>query len=108
MEPRTTQIMPSNVLADIVEERHRQTAEYGQQSLPDGTGNPCYAETARLCQTVNAALEIRDAITWLDVLKEEYYEAMAESDPVRLRAELVQIAAVSVAWIEDIDRRSNG
>ena len=29
---------------------------------------------------------------------------VAESDPVKLRAELVQVAAVAVAWVEKIDR----
>jgi hypothetical protein len=36
---------------------------------------------------------------------EEVREAMAESDPAKLRVELVQVAAVSVAWIEALDRR---
>lgn len=30
---------------------------------------------------------------------------MAEKDPVNLRAELIQVAAVAVAWVEAIDRR---
>lgn len=44
--------------------------------------------------------------TWLLIALEEVFEALAESDPAKLRAELVQSAAVHVAWIEAIDRRS--
>ena len=33
-------------------------------------------------------------------------EAFAESDPDKLRTELIQVAAVAVAWIESIDRNS--
>lgn len=39
-------------------------------------------------------------------VKADYAEALAESDPARLRAELVQVAAVAVCWIEAIDRRA--
>jgi hypothetical protein len=39
------------------------------------------------------------------VLNEEVAEAFAESDPAKLRAELLQVAAVCAAWIYDIDTR---
>ncbi|MEY9934267.1 hypothetical protein ABH926_008932 [Catenulispora sp. GP43] len=39
------------------------------------------------------------------MLLEEVYEALAEVDPAALRAELVQVAAVAAAWVEDIDSR---
>ena len=42
--------------------------------------------------------------TWADILREEYFEALAETDPARLRVELIQVAAVAVAWVEAIDR----
>ena len=35
---------------------------------------------------------------------EEVAEAFEEHDPARLRSELVQVAAVAVAWVEKIDR----
>jgi hypothetical protein len=44
-------------------------------------------------------------LTWRHIAEEEIYEAFAEEDPVKLRAELVQAAAVLAAWIEDIDSR---
>ena len=44
------------------------------------------------------------AHSWDAILLEEVFEALAESDPVRRRAELVQVAAVAAAEIEAIDR----
>ncbi|HYF53037.1 MAG TPA: hypothetical protein VEA41_02135 [Salinarimonas sp.] len=44
-------------------------------------------------------------MTYSQILAEEVAEALAESDPMLLRAELVQVAAVAVQWVEAIDRR---
>lgn len=46
------------------------------------------------------------AEAWRHILDEEVAEALAETDPERLRAELVQVAAVAVQWIEALDRRA--
>ena len=46
------------------------------------------------------------SVTFEHILTEEWAEAMAESDPDALRAELVQVAAVAVQWIEAIDIRA--
>lgn len=47
-------------------------------------------------------------MTWVDgdFGIEEVLEAFAEADPDRLRAELVQVAAVATKWIQALDRRS--
>lgn len=42
-------------------------------------------------------------VTWWHILREEVFEAAAEDDPVRLRAELVQVAAVAVKMIDALD-----
>ena len=36
----------------------------------------------------------------------ELSEALAETDPTRLRAELLQVAAVAVRWVTAIDERA--
>ena len=43
--------------------------------------------------------------TWADILLEEVAEALAEDVPSKVRAELVQVAAVAVKFIDAIDRR---
>ena len=91
------------VLLQIEAERLSQDAKWGQQDHPDGTGafKP-EAEKARAsCEHLFAS----GHPMWWPILLEEVFEALAETDPVKLRAELVQVAAVTVAWIEAIDRR---
>ncbi|HET9658061.1 MAG TPA: hypothetical protein VFP72_22095, partial [Kineosporiaceae bacterium] len=103
------------VLDEIREERVRQEAKFWRQDLPDGTGPDIMWTVGH----VRPAWVIRDAVrswaerqaslgelTFVDVLHEEVAEAFAESDPARLRAELVQVAAVAVKWIEALDRRA--
>ena len=78
----------TQVLADMVRERERQDQKYGVQEHSDRS--------------------------WLAILVEELGEAAAEviTNPGyserRLKWELIQVAAVAVAWIESIDRRTGG
>jgi hypothetical protein len=39
------------------------------------------------------------------LVREEVAEVFQETDPVKLREELVQVAALAVSWIEKIDAR---
>lgn len=93
------------VLAQIVEERKAQDEKWGEQNHPDGTGLNYWAAEARLIQGVNEEHATAGASNWCDILYEEVCEAFAEAEPEKLRAELVQVAAVAVQWIEAIDRR---
>jgi hypothetical protein len=89
---------------DVLAEAHCQTDKWGVQRHPDGTG-PCYAFHAQDArERCNAAANAGE-VTWRHILIEEVYEALAETDPERLREELVQVAAVCVSWIEDLDSR---
>lgn len=95
---------------EIARERERQQVKFGEQNCPDAFLNQLYpimsGDDARgICQHHFA----RGIGTWLDILCEEVGEAGDEAiagDEAKLRAELVQVAAVAVAWIEAIDRRS--
>lgn len=98
-------VAPGNaVLDEIRVERERQDEKWGEQNHPDGTNlkNDGWRTHAReQCQ--RAAAEGR--VTWAHILQEEFVEALAEVGPAKLRAELIQVAAVAVAWIEALDRR---
>lgn len=91
------------VLPDIAAERTRQDKQWGQQNHHDGTG-PGYLVAAlharHECQQA-AALGL---VTYRHILNEEVQEAFSETDPEKLRTELIQVAAVAVAWIEKLDR----
>lgn len=105
------------VLAEIVDERHRQDAKWGEQNHPDGTGpngqraqlnsmvNREYADyRRRKCQA-----DFVDGYgSWAHILEEEVAEAYAAATVADLRGELIQVAAVAVAWVEAIDRRGGG
>lgn len=93
------------VLDEVRIERENQDKRWGEQNHPDGTGQYpeiVDADVARMA-TQNAAEG--GYLDWLHILREEVAEAFAETDPSRLRAELVQVAAVACAWVEAIDRR---
>lgn len=98
-------IVTDRVLQQVLVERIAQDTKWGEQNHPDGTGydgSDRHADFWR--QRCQDAFADGDG-TWGHVLLEEVFEAIAEKDPAKLRAELVQVAAVAVAWVEAIDRR---
>jgi protein involved in temperature-dependent protein secretion len=90
---------------EIDAERQRQLTKWGDQHHPDGTalaGDGWAADHARrVCQQAAAG----GTLAWRHILREEAAEALAESDTAKLRAELIQVAAVCAAWVADIDQR---
>ena len=92
------------VLDEVEVERRRQHVKWGEQNHPDGTDDLFGAarDKAR-AQCDRAARDGR--CTWQHIAREEFFEALTETGREDLRGELVQLAAVVVAWIEAIDRR---
>jgi hypothetical protein len=92
------------ILREIATERERQQNRFGLVVIPHGTGTGpdklAAIQTKSACQ--NAMRQ--GTCTWKHVLREEVFEAFAESDPDTLRAELIQVAAVATAWVEAIDQ----
>lgn len=108
MKPSPT----AQVLLDVLDERTRQNAKWGEQNHSDGTGpDAVWAFTGPASYVAQCAKrdtdEAADAgvVTWRHIIVEELAEAIAEDDVDRLRAELIQSAAVCVQWVEAIDRR---
>lgn len=94
------------VLGEVADERRRQDEKWGQQNHGWKTGTP---NQQRLADAARTACERHFAAGdggWQDILMEEFFEALGESDTVKLREELLQLAAVAVAWVECIDRTS--
>jgi len=113
----------NQVLQEVAKERLRQMKKWGVQSHPDGTGPDTYPLDIGLegnfkdYNAYDLAREFTDHTddvfsgedgTWTDILLEEVFEALAESDYDKLKAELIQVAAVAAAWVEDIDNREVG
>lgn len=93
------------VIAEVISERLSQHAIHGQQTLPDGTGGTWREVDRKHAQELADFRASEGTLTWLHVLEEEVAEALAETDVGKLRAELIQVAAVAVQWIEALDRR---
>jgi hypothetical protein len=113
----------ARALAAVARERTEQTAKWGEQNHPDGTGpqktvldgiglrsgqmalaRPGAHSLAYFAKLTTDQRAEEGRVTWADILLEEVFEALAEADPVRLRKEIVQVAAVAVQWVEKIDR----
>lgn len=111
------------ITEEILGERLRQHAKWGQQNHPNGTGEKTTPVAEIVRGPANAivnrhyafglAYQAKSAtdrhakegkLTYADIFLEEVFEALAEDDPEKLRTELIQCAAVAVAWVEKIDR----
>lgn len=90
---------------DVLDERKRQLEKWGVQKLPDGTGSVRFKYAEQMARARTDHANKMGTVTWQQVLEEETAEAFASSDYETLRAELIQVAAVAVAWIEDLDTR---
>ena len=94
------------VLREVLHERHMQDAKWGEQDHPNGTsGHNFKREADHARRACNKAAQ-NGTVTWFHILREEFWEAMSETDDKRLRAELIQVAAVATAWVEAIDRKA--
>ena len=98
------------VLAEVAAERNRQIAKWGDGMPRGGFGRPVSAwdrVTVEGAKRRHDAAAERGSCSMRLVLEEEIAEVFAE-EPGSLsqRAELVQVAAVCVKWIEAIDAQS--
>lgn len=94
------------VSIDVHNEQVKQLAKWGEQNHPDGTGGESWRHESDSARAACEQAFTAGAGTWRHILDEEFAEACAEGDALKLRAELVQVAAVAMSWIEAIDRRT--
>lgn len=117
--PENLRCQTHDVLDDVRAERTRQFAKYGTNDrLEDGTGpdvpwlGPFTGHSAGFIEDCFRAdyelykMSTNGPPTWLHLVREEMAEAFKEDDPVALREELLQVAALVVSWVEKIDARS--
>ena len=105
------------VLDEVGRERANQFARYGtNEGLEDGTGPrslwllpfvafPAGVAEKSFRENYEHYKNRKGAPTWMHLVREEVAEAFQESDPARLRAELLQVAALCVSWVEKLDGR---
>ncbi len=94
-----------DVLAEVAARRenldHKWRALRNEQ---DGTGEHM-VKMARLAREGCDEAFNTGRGSWCHVLAEDFAWAMAQAGHGGLRSELINVAAVAVAWIEDLDRR---
>lgn len=92
------------VLDQVAAERTDQHRKWGEQDHPDGTGGASFIQVAEDIKSQVDQAAAGGILTYRDLLLEEVAEAFAESDRTKLKAELIQVAAVAVAWVEKLIR----
>ena len=90
------------ILDELVAERARQDRAWGEQNHADGL-DPLLGEL--LEREARRELHRPGRVSWSAILLEEVGEALRAPTDEALRGELVQVAAVVVAWLEALDRR---
>lgn len=105
------------VLREVHDERTRQDMKWQVQNhpdffLPSGTVKAIrmiYRERAELYKSINTdRVKAQDEAgvppdrncAWDSILLEEVFEALSEEDPEKMCEELIQVAAVAVAWVQ--------
>jgi hypothetical protein len=110
----------ASILAEIGQERRRQIERWGEQNhpsldvllvhrTPERMADEYEIPTEARAKAMTEAAMRRGELTWGHILVEELAEAVEAgvlNGEHAMRAELVQVAAVAVAWIEAIDRRT--
>lgn len=103
------------IVEEIQQERDRQDKRWGEQNWPSTTPILKGRSVERLCEDYEIPTENRAKFlcenafskkegSWAHILIEEVCEAICALTPEKRREELIQTAAVIVAWIESIDR----
>lgn len=99
----------NRVMREVEFERMEQHFKWGEQDRPSFMEDHDKGDALRALQGARENVELaaqQGNLTYSDILMEEIAEAFCEADnPVDLRTELVQCAAVLVAWIECLDRK---
>lgn len=122
-KPKTPeQIKTSEVLVELFNERQRQDKKWGQQNHPclnqDLLNSKGGCVPLQMTMYYEIPSEKRAKLmcdstfknnkgTYAHIALEELSEAISAFDVIKRREELVQLAAVTVAWIEKIDRDLN-
>lgn len=123
-------------VADVLVERIRQDGIWGVQNHPAGTGYEVaiplggartssgwppyrlevvdgqvtvFTDARFLADMFRARCKQRTsegAVTWADILLEEVFELLAETGPVEVYTEAIQVSAVAAAMAQSVDRNS--
>lgn len=97
-------VAASKFFGELYAERRKQLAKFGHQSY-DWPGGGFFIGARDQAKVTCEAADKAGRVNWIHIITEEFYEACAETDPVALRAELIQLAAVALAAVQDLDAK---
>jgi hypothetical protein len=97
-----------DILKRIEDERIAQYLKWGQQDHPSFDEDEYYglvmeAQAKTICEEAN----FNQRLTWPHILIEEVSEAVYAKTNEKRIEELIQVAAVAVAWIESLQRKES-
>ncbi|QKY79530.1 hypothetical protein SEA_LIZZ_47 [Streptomyces phage Lizz] len=99
------------MMAAVRAERQRQLEKWGIQRHPHGTGSELAQVLQQQWKEICDANHAAGKDDWLTIAGEEFMEAASETDLRKLFDEVVQNAAVFVAWgeaiIDEIRKQGN-
>jgi hypothetical protein len=106
------------VLVEVLKERARQDAKWGEQNhpdvgrasaqTPDGVADYHEVPNANRAKWICSTRARNGVVSFADIAVEELCEAIeaaALGDENAVRTEVIQLAAVCVQWVQAIDRR---
>src|ERR1019366_8181525 len=93
-EPRLTKEVEM-IFDEIAVELAKAQAKFPDQHLPNGTSADIWGGDEISAKAVTDSKHKHGGLTWQHILYEEVCEAFAEENPVKLRAELIQVAAMA-------------
>lgn len=98
----------ARIVLDMLGEIERSTEKHGvQRHHTIGFSNPDAAPFRDLVQKqVDEGMK-DGTVTWEQIIQEEFMEAVVETEPAAIRAELVQMLAVVAKTIDAIDAQES-
>lgn len=97
-----------HIFDEIYRERESQVEQWGDQPLPLGFGGHQYRVLSDQYRRERDEASASGELTHRHILLDKFFDAVSEYRPQQARDELIQLAAVAVKVIQDIDRAAAG
>lgn len=104
---RDTLYRELGIINEVLRERRKQEAKWGVQDHPSIVFGTHYNVAREAVAKYVCGERVRqNNLAWTDIAIEELAEAIEAPGEIARRDELIQLAAVVLAWIENIDRNT--
>lgn len=91
-------------LEAVINEVEYQVLLWGFQSHPSGASKEEFERLAAAAKLAADFAAGAGTLTWYEILREEFYEAFAEDDNALIVDELIQVCAVCLSIIRDLEK----